>query len=142
MQSISPLSASDCLEYSISTCSDTPYFALPEVFPLALYLQKIYISKTTKNFLPFWAFPLADKLTSVPFFPNVKILKPCGDHNLKHDLQIRSRQLSGKTVSSEHCLRCWTQPKRGNVVVVVNDDDDNNSKQMLAHGLEPCSRSM
>jgi hypothetical protein len=33
-------------------------------------------SKTTKNFLPFWAFPVADKLTSVPFFPNLKILKP------------------------------------------------------------------
>ena len=32
----------DCLEYSISTCSDTPYVALPELFPLALYLQKIY----------------------------------------------------------------------------------------------------
>src|SRR5882762_5013407 len=100
------------------------------------------ISKTTKNFLPFWAFPLADKLTSVPFFPNVKILKPCGDHNLEHDLQISSRHLSGKTASSEHCLGCWTQHKRGNVVVAVNDDDNNNSKQMLAHGLEPCSRSI
>jgi hypothetical protein len=99
-------------------------------------------AKTTKNFLPFWAFPVADKLTSMPFFPNLKIMKPYGDRNLEHDLQIGSRHLSGKTASSEFCLGCWTQHKRGNVVVVVNDDDNNNSKQMLAHGLEPCSGSI
>src|SRR6266436_6328295 len=69
-------------------------------------------------------------------FPNLKIMKPYGDHNLEHDLQIGSRHLSGKTASSEFCLGRWTQHKRGNVVVVVNDDDNNNSKQMLAHGLE------
>jgi hypothetical protein len=50
--------------------------------------------------------------------------------------------LSGKTDSPELCLGHWTQHKRRNVVVVVNDDDNNNSKQMLAHGLEPCSRSI
>jgi hypothetical protein len=100
------------------------------------------ISKTTKNFLPFWAFPVADKLTSVPFFLNLKIMKPYGDCNLKHDLEIGSRHLSGKTASSEFCLGRWTQHKRGNVVVVVNDDVNNNSKQMLAHGLEPCLGSI
>jgi|GraSoi_2013_20cm_1033751.scaffolds.fasta_scaffold27325_1 hypothetical protein len=100
------------------------------------------ISKNTKNFLPFWAFPVANKLTSVPFFPNLKILKPYGDHNLEHDLQISSRHLSGKTVSPELCLGHWTQHKRRNVVVVVNDDDNNNSKQILAHGLEPCLGSI
>jgi hypothetical protein len=100
------------------------------------------ISKTTKNFLPFWAFPVADKLTSVPFFPNLKIMKPYGDRSLEHDLQISSRHLSGKTASSEFCLGRWTQHKRENVVVIVNDDDNNNSKQMLAHGLEPCSGSI
>jgi len=102
------------------------------------------ISKITKNFLPFWAFPVADKLTSVLFSPNLKILKPYGDHNLEHDLQISSRHLSGKTASPKLCLGHWTQHKHGNVVVVVvnDDDDDNNSKQMLAHGLEPYSGSI
>ena len=107
-----------------------------------MHMQELHISKTTKNFLPFWAFPVADKLTSMLFFPNLKIMKPYGDRNLKHDLQIDSRHLSGKTASSEFCLGRWTQHKRGNVVVVVNDDDNNNSKQMLAHGPEPCLGSI
>jgi hypothetical protein len=85
------------------------------------------ISKMTKNFLPFWAFPVANKLTSVLFFPNFKILKPYGDHNLEHALQISSRHLSGKTASPEHCLHHWTQHKCGNVVV-INDNDNNSSK--------------
>jgi hypothetical protein len=96
------------------------------------------ISKTTKNFLPFWAFPVADKLTSVPFFPNLKILKRYGYRNLEHDLQMSSRHSSGKTASPEFRLGRRTQHKHGNVVVVVNDDDNNNSKQMLAHGLGSC----
>ena len=94
-----------------------------------------------KKLSAFLAFPVADKLTSVPFFPNLKIMKPCGDRNLEHDLQIGSRHLSAKTASSEFCLGCWTQHKRRNVVV-ANDDDNNNSKQMLAHGLEPCLGSI
>jgi hypothetical protein len=61
---------------------------------------------------------------------------------LEYDLEISSRHLSGKTASPELCLGCWTQHKRGNVVVIVNNNDDNNSKQMLAHGLEPCSGSI
>src|SRR5882762_4384558 len=73
------------------------------------------ISKNTKSFLPFWAFPIANKLTSVPFFPNLKILKPYGDHNLEHDLQISSRHLSGKTASPGHGLGCWTLHKHGNL---------------------------
>ena len=100
------------------------------------------ISKMTKDFLPFWAFPVANKPTSVPFSPNLKIMKPYGDRNLEHDLQINSRHLSGKTASSEFCFGHWTQHKCRNVVVVVNDDDNNNSKQMLARGLEPCSGSI
>ena len=100
------------------------------------------ISKTPKNFLPFLAFPVADKLTSVPFFPNLKILKPYGNHNLEHDLQISSRHFSGKTASPEFHLGRWTQHKRGNVVVAVSDDDDNNSKQILAHHLGPCPGSI
>jgi hypothetical protein len=100
------------------------------------------ISKTSKNFLPFLAFPVADKFTSVPFFPNLKILKAYGNHNLEHDLQISSRHLSGKTASPEFHLGRWTQHKCRNVVVVVNDDDDNNSKQMLADGLGPSSGSI
>ena len=95
-----------------------------------------------QNFLPFWAFPVANKLTSVPFFPNLKILKRYGYHNLEHDLQISSRHSSGKTASPEFCLGCRTQHKHRNVVVVVNDDDNNNSKQMLAHGLGSCSGSI
>jgi len=100
------------------------------------------ISKTSKNFLPFLAFPVANKLTSVPFSPNLKILKPYGNHNLEHDSQISSRHLSGKTASPEFRLGCWTQHKHGNVVVIVNDDDNNNSKQMLSHHLGPCSGSI
>jgi len=73
----------------------------------------------TKNFLPFWAFPVADKLTSVPFFPNLKILKPYGDHNLEHDLKISSRHLSVKTPSPKLYLGRWTQHKCGNVVDVL-----------------------
>jgi hypothetical protein len=102
----------------------------------------VHISKTTKNFLPFLAFPVADKLTSVPFLPNLKILKPYWNHNLEHDLQISSRHLSGKTASPEFHLGRWTQHKHGNVVVIVNDNDDNNSTQMLAHCLRPCSGSI
>jgi hypothetical protein len=101
----------------------------------------LYISKTTKNFLPFLAFPVANKLTSVLFFPNLKILKPYGNNNLEHDLQISSRHFSGKTVSPEFHLGCWTQHKHKNVVVIVNDDNNNNSKQMLAHCLRPHSES-
>src|ERR1700734_3695489 len=97
-----------------------------------------YISKTTKNFLPFLAFLVADKLTSVPFFPNLKILKPYGNHNLEHDLQISSRHPSGKTASPEFCLGCWTRHKWGNVIVIGDNDDDNNSKQILTHCLRPC----
>ena len=97
----------------------------------------MFISKTTKNFLPFSAFLVANKLTSVPFFPNLEIMKPYGDCNLEHDLQISSRHLSGKAASSEFFLGCWTQHKHGNI-----DNDNNNSKQMLAHSLEPCSGSI
>jgi hypothetical protein len=42
------------------------------------------ISKTLKNFL---SFLVANKLTSVLFFPNVKILKPYWNHNLEHDFK-------------------------------------------------------
>ena len=67
----------------------------------------------------------------MPFPPNLKILKPYGNHNLEHDLQTSSRDLSDETASPELCLGHWTQHKHGNVVVV----NDYNRKQMFTHGL-------
>ena len=87
---------------SVSTCQQSLHNNL-KLVPIS-----ISISKTSKNFLPFLAFPVVDKLTSVLFSPNLKILKPYGNHSLGHDLQISSRHLLGKTASPEFRLGCWT----------------------------------
>jgi hypothetical protein len=95
-----------------------------------------------KKLSAFFGFSGCQQAHKCAIFLNLKILKPYGNHNLEHDLQISSRHPSGKTASPEFCLGCWTRHKWGNVIVIGDNDDDNNSKQILTHCLRPCLGSI